>query len=185
VRGEGDEVMSWAESVLSVWQWGKEGLATQYDIHLRPDCQNCKTISTLPLFPPASTTSPTPSSSSLSSLSSAMPRTSPLVRLAGLSGALAIGLGAYGAHSLAGQEVAQERTKAFEVANRYHLIHSAALLGLPLAHRPRLAGALMVGGMAVFCGTCYYHALTGDRQFRQFTPYGGMMLILAWLAAAL
>jgi len=173
--------MSWAESVLSVWEWGKGGLGHQYDIHLRPDCQNCKTISTLPLFPP-STPSP---SSSLSTLSSTMPRTSPLVRLAGLSGALAIGLGAYGAHSLASQEVPQERIKAFEVANRYHLIHSVALLGLPMVHRPRLAGALMVGGMAVFCGSCYYHALTGDRQFRKFTPYGGMMLILAWLAVAL
>ena len=27
--------MSWAESVLSVWQWGKEGIGNQYDIHLR------------------------------------------------------------------------------------------------------------------------------------------------------
>merc|ERR1712008_459267 len=67
----------------------------------------------------------------------------------------------------------KERIKAFEVANRYHLIHSVALLGLPMVHRPRLAGALMVGGMAVFCGSCYYHALTGGRQLRKFTPYGG------------
>ena len=47
-----------------------------------------------------------------------MAPTSGLVRIAGLSGALAIGLGAYGAHSLAAQEVTEDRKKAFEVANR-------------------------------------------------------------------
>ena len=133
-----------------------------------------------------------------------MAPTSGLVRIAGLSGALAIGLysyslnmvlsltknltipglGAYGAHSLAGQDVAQDRLKAFEVANRlgillhppkipncysfrYHLIHSVALLALPLASKPRLSGSLMLGGMALFCGTCYYHALTGALPLRR------------------
>ena len=42
-----------------------------------------------------------------------------------------------------------------------------------------------VSGMSLFCGTCYYHALTGDKQFRQFTPYGGMLLIFAWLSLVL
>ena len=71
-----------------------------------------------------------------------MAPTSGLVRIAGLSGALAIGLysytlnmvlwltknstipglGAYGAHSLAGQDVAQDRLKAFEVANRLGIL---------------------------------------------------------------
>jgi hypothetical protein len=31
----------------------------------------------------------------------------------------------------------------------------------------RLSGSLFVGGMLVFCGTTYYHALTADTQFRQ------------------
>jgi len=173
--------MSWAESVLSVWEWGKEGLGDQYNIHLRPVCPDCRAQSS---FPPVSVSTQTSSSITGSTLSDMAP-TSGLVRTAGLSGALAIGLGAYGAHSLAAQGVTEDRLKAFEVANRYHLIHSAALLALPLSSKPRLSGSLMLGGMALFCGTCYYHALTGERSFRQFTPYGGVLLILAWFSLAL
>ena len=44
---------------------------------------------------------------------------------------------------------------------RYHLIHSVALLGVALVRKPRVTGLLMVGGMATFCGTTYYHAFTG------------------------
>ena len=62
------------------------------------------------------------------------------------------------------------------------MVHSVALLGVPLVRASRLSGTLMVGGMVVFCGTTYYHALTGDKQYRRFTPYGGMLLILAWLS---
>jgi uncharacterized membrane protein YgdD (TMEM256/DUF423 family) len=40
----------------------------------------------------------------------------------------------------------------------------------------------MVTGMVVFSGTCYIYALTERKQVIQFTPYGGMVLILAWLA---
>ena len=43
-------------------------------------------------------------------------------------------------------------------------------------------GALMVSGMTVFCGTIYYHALTEEKSLRKFTPYGGMLLIAAWLS---
>merc|ERR1712098_837405 len=110
-----------------------------------------------------------------------------VTRLAGLSGAAAISLGAYGAHVLApkGKEVNEEQVKAFEVANRYHMVHSVALLGVPLVRAPRVSGTLMVGGMVVFCGTTYYHALTGDKQYRRLTPYGGMLLIAAWLSMIL
>jgi len=172
--------MSWADSVLSVWQWGKEGLGNQYDIHLRPACPDCAKAPSISAPQPAS-----PLINSSRSPLALMAPTAGVVRIAGVSGALAIGLGAYGAHSLAAQEVTQDRLKAFEVANRYHLIHSAALLAMPLASKPRLSGSLMLGGMALFCGTCYYHALTGERSFRQFTPYGGVLLILAWLSLAL
>jgi len=121
-----------------------------------------------------------------SSSSETMIRTG-MSRIAGLSGAAAIALGAYGAHVLnvAKEGVTEEQRKAFEVANRYHLIHSVALLGVTMVRKPRLTGALMVGGMLTFCGTTYYHAFTGDKQYRKLTPYGGMMLIAAWLSMVL
>ncbi len=43
----------------------------------------------------------------------------------------------------------------------------------------------MIGGMTVFCGTIYYHALTEEKTLRKYTPYGGIMLIMAWLSLVL
>ena len=47
------------------------------------------------------------------------------------------------------------------------------------------AGPMLALGTMVFSGTCYYYALTGSRTVRQYTPYGGMMLIIGWLAMVL
>lgn len=46
-------------------------------------------------------------------------------------------------------------------------------------------GTLLTGGMVLFSGSCYYHALTGNTTIRKVTPYGGMMLIFGWLAMML
>jgi uncharacterized membrane protein YgdD (TMEM256/DUF423 family) len=86
-------------------------------------------------------------------------------------------------------------------AQYYHLVHSVALLSLPIVKRPRLVkiyifrlklihfyvfnlktGALWISGLALFCGTMYYHALTKDGRFRNLTPYGGFCLIGGWLS---
>lgn len=77
--------------------------------------------------------------------------TGPYVKLAALSGAVAVILGAYGSHRefednektvwdlknlhFSGQypkETARESVKVFETASRYHFVHTLALLGLPL-----------------------------------------------------
>lgn len=47
------------------------------------------------------------------------------------------------------------------------------------------AGSLLTAGMVLFSGSCYYHALTGNQRVRYVTPYGGILLILGWLALAL
>lgn len=102
------------------------------------------------------------------------------VRLAGLSGATAVALGAYGAHTFNADKA--DMKKVYDTANFYHFIHTVALLAVPLSRKPVLTGALMVSGMTVFCGTIYYHALTEEKSLRKFTPYGGMLLIAAWLS---
>jgi len=108
---------------------------------------------------------------------------SPFVRLAGLSGAAAVALGAYGAHSFPPEK--QEMKRVYDTANFYHFVHTMALLAVPLARRPVLSGTLMIGGMTVFCGTIYYHALTEEKTLRKYTPYGGVMLIMGWLTFVL
>jgi len=108
--------MSWADGILGVWQWGKHGLNQSFDYHLRPACNKCgenqcivagaDTVNTV--------------RQGLSPASGVSMGVSGITRLAGLSGAAAVGLGAYGAHVLAaGKEgVTEEQKKAFEVANR-------------------------------------------------------------------
>jgi len=169
--------MSWAGGILDVWHWTKAGLLQSYDYHLRPDCPKCVESQVVPTH-----TVNIVRESGVPAMA-----VSGVTRLAGLSGAAAIGLGAYGAHVLAASKegVTEEQKKAFDVANRYHMVHSVALLGVPMVRLPRLTGGLMVGGMVVFCGTTYYHALTGDKQYRRFTPFGGILLIVAWLSMIL
>jgi len=104
------------------------------------------------------------------------------VRLAGLSGALAVALGAYGAHVMRPGHVDPQLISVFETGNRYHLLHSITLLAVPLTRRPQLVGSLISAGMLLFSGSCYFHALTGNTAFRQVTPYGGMLLIAGWVS---
>lgn len=57
------------------------------------------------------------------------------VRLAGLSGASAVVLGAIGSHHLNIQDKPELRN-VFETANRFHFFHSIALLAMPLTKYP-------------------------------------------------
>ncbi|XP_005187325.1 transmembrane protein 256 homolog [Musca domestica] len=107
------------------------------------------------------------------------------VRLAGLSGATAVIMGAYGKHYLVKIIDAKEQMESkavFETANRFHFLHSFALLAMPLARRPVLTGSLMAAGTILFSGPMYYRALTGDRTFIQVATCGGFCLIAAWLS---
>lgn len=56
------------------------------------------------------------------------------IRLAGLSGASAVALAAYGRHALKNED--KEIRGIYESANQMHLIHSVVLLAVPLAKRP-------------------------------------------------
>ncbi|XP_012536356.1 transmembrane protein 256 [Monomorium pharaonis] len=105
----------------------------------------------------------------------------PYVRLAALSGAAAVILGAIGSHRhYSKDEIGQEQRRIFETANRYHFIHTLALLGLPLCKFPALAATFMLSGIVLFCGSCYYTALTNNRRFSATTPIGGFCFILGW-----
>ncbi|GAB0099204.1 transmembrane protein 256 [Sergentomyia squamirostris] len=109
-----------------------------------------------------------------------------IVRLAGLSGASAIVLGAYGAHrdwdDVMDPKKGEEARRNFETANRYHLFHTLALMSIPIVRRPALTASFFLLGMTMFSGTLYYRALTGDQRFRKLTPTGGICFILGWLS---
>jgi len=105
-------------------------------------------------------------------------------KMAGLLGASAVILGAYGAHVVA-HKANPEEARNFETANRYHFYHTFALFGVPFCRFPRVTGALFISGTLIFCGTCYYNGLTADKSFNKYTPTGGMLLIAAWMSMIL
>ena len=109
--------MSWTDGILGVWQWGKQGLVQTYDYHLRPACPKCVEQHGIATQIGTDTVNTV---RDLAPVSGGSMGVSAITRLAGLSGAAAIGLGAYGAHVLAaGKEgVTDDQKKAFDVANR-------------------------------------------------------------------
>ncbi|KAF7236802.1 hypothetical protein EYD10_16506 [Varanus komodoensis] len=105
-------------------------------------------------------------------------------RLGALSGAAAVGAAAYGAHGFRRSDRDDYLKELFETANKYHMVHSLALLAVPHCRYPALAGSILVAGMTLFSGTFYYHAITGDPVLTKAAPYGGSLLILGWIALA-
>ena len=105
--------------------------------------------------------------------------------------ALAVGLGAFGAHAL------KDRLDAYslgvwEKAVFYHFIHSMAVLVVSMLPRTGtfpVNGAssvcwLLTAGVLIFSGSLYTLALTGVRSMGAITPIGGLCFIAAWLLLA-
>jgi uncharacterized membrane protein YgdD (TMEM256/DUF423 family) len=98
-----------------------------------------------------------------------------IVALAGLSGAVAVGAGAFGAHGASG-----DAAEWLKTGGHYQLIHAvAALLALQLGARG--AAWLFLAGGAVFAGTLYLMAVGCPRWLGAVTPIGGALLIAGWL----
>lgn len=103
------------------------------------------------------------------------------VKIAAVSGALAVALGAFGAHGLK-SHVTSEGLETWKTAAHYHLIHSAVLLVLGLASEKLLwPKRLMLVGMCIFAGSLYIYVLSGVKFFAIITPLGGLSLILGWI----
>lgn len=98
-----------------------------------------------------------------------------IVVLAALSGAVAVGAGAFGAHGASGAAVEWLKTGA-----HYQLVHAlAALLAVRLEARG--PAWLFLAGGALFAGTLYLMALGLPRWLGAVTPIGGTLLIAGWL----
>lgn len=98
-----------------------------------------------------------------------------LMIAAALSGALAVGAGAFGAHGASGQAAEWLKT-----GGQYQLVHAvAALVAMQLGARG--AGWCFVVGGALFAGTLYLMALGLPKWLGAITPIGGLLLIAGWL----
>lgn len=112
-----------------------------------------------------------------------------IVMTAGLSGALAVGLGAFGAHSLAAILAENGRIETFQTAVSYHFNHTLALLGLGILaqFKPEFKGLNLAFwgfllGILIFSGSLYVLSLTGIAWLGAITPIGGVGFILGWLS---
>lgn len=97
---------------------------------------------------------------------------------AGLSAALAIAAGAFGAHGASSPQAAEW----LRTGGTYQLIHAVAAIAL--MQNARMPAMLMLLGAAIFAGTLYAMAIGAPRWFGAITPIGGSALIIAWLWAA-
>jgi uncharacterized membrane protein YgdD (TMEM256/DUF423 family) len=105
--------------------------------------------------------------------------------------ALAVILGAFGAHGLRARLDAYSMG-IWERAVFYHFVHMLGLLIVPLFERiGSLSRAardwvcwLLLAGVVLFCGSLYALALTGMRMLGAVTPLGGLSFIAAWLLLA-
>ncbi|HCB44974.1 MAG TPA: DUF423 domain-containing protein, partial [Algoriphagus sp.] len=104
-----------------------------------------------------------------------------LIMLAGLSGAIAVGLGAFGAHGLEDTLAATGRADTFETAVKYHFYHTLAiaLIGIIKLTKPNwkslvFASWSMVFGIIVFSGSLYILSLSGVTWWGAITPLGGV-----------
>ncbi|MFO0013093.1 MAG: DUF423 domain-containing protein [Planctomycetota bacterium] len=121
-----------------------------------------------------------------------------LLLLASLLGAIAVGIGALGAHSLPKQlekrglapEAIAKKLDQCELGVRYQMYHALALVAIALSARatsPRLmraAVALFLFGMLCFSGGLYSIVFADQIIHWSIVPIGGSTLILAWLCLA-
>lgn len=108
--------------------------------------------------------------------------------------ALAVGLGAFGAHGLKAHTDAYGLA-VWETAVRYHAWHALGLMilavvgrgggGLHLTGKPfKISGACLLLGTLIFSGSLYLLVLSGQKWLGAITPIGGVLFIVGWLTAA-
>src|SRR5664279_2817342 len=102
--------------------------------------------------------------------------------------AVAVALGAFGAHGLKNHLDAY-LMGVWEKAVFYHFIHALGLLVVGLAARSggvneataNRVGWLLLAGIILFSGSLYALALTRMTVLGAITPLGGVAFIAAWL----
>jgi uncharacterized membrane protein YgdD (TMEM256/DUF423 family) len=110
--------------------------------------------------------------------------------LGGLLAALAVGLGAIGAHALKAQ-LTPEQLETYHTAVHYQMSHAIGLVLvglLGLYHRSRFfdaAGWAMLVGIVLFSGLLFAWLATGRKFFVYPVPVGGVSFIIGWLMLAI
>ncbi|MES2359730.1 MAG: DUF423 domain-containing protein [Gemmatimonadota bacterium] len=112
------------------------------------------------------------------------------IALGSINAALAVILGAFGAHALKAR-LSPEMLSVYHTASQYHFYHALGMLLIgALASQFRTSGALqlsgflMLAGIVLFSGSLYILAVTGVTWLGAVTPLGGVAFIAAWVVLA-
>lgn len=144
---------------------------------------------------------PMPESRTYPAGKSAVPRTGSFGVLAGaICCGLAVALGAFGAHSLAGvidqwyeAPIAARKLDNWNTAVRYQVWHGLAIMAAALLVQTQMAritpvrvaiGCYLVG-ILLFSGGLYLWVLTDIRGTVMIVPLGGLAFLAGWLALAI
>ena len=108
--------------------------------------------------------------------------------LAACLGALAVALGAFGAHALHGY-LDDTARQVWRTAVDYQFWHALALLAISQAGNAaprwlRASAAAFVAGVVLFCGSLYALALGAPHLVGAIAPLGGVALIAGWVLLA-
>lgn len=112
-----------------------------------------------------------------------------LIRIIGLSGAIAVILGALGAHALK-EHLSPEQIASFQTGVRYQMWHTIGLLALLyIGDKLKLSKAIIwlwIAGIILFSGSIYLLNLDDLMGLQlsflgPITPLGGLCFIAGWI----
>ncbi len=113
-----------------------------------------------------------------------------LLIFVGLSGAMVVVLGAYGAHTLKGT-LESGLLITFQKGLNYQVTHTLAIFGVaasllhyPLSYWLKFSAAAFCLGIILFSGSLYAIVFAGVNSMGLMTPLGGLAFIVGWLSLA-
>ena len=120
----------------------------------------------------------------------------PFLLIASALGAIAVILGAFGAHALK-EKLSADTLKIFETAVRYQFYHVFALLAAGILYQSYCnttllwSGRFFITGVLLFCGSLYaltFFKASGNESMNwlgAITPFGGLCFIAGWISFAI
>ena len=113
-----------------------------------------------------------------------------ILLIAALLLALAVILGAFGAHALK-ERLTADMMQVYETGVKYHFYHALGLLlvGVLAIQMPSTlmnwSAICLIAGIVIFSGSLYVLAITGIKWLGAITPIGGLSFIAGWVLLAL
>ncbi len=108
--------------------------------------------------------------------------------IAGISGLVAVALGAFGAHALK-DKFGPERLITWQTGVQYQFYHTLALLAIALISLNGVSNSsnildysawAFIMGIILFSGSLYALCLSGIRGIGAITPVGGLCFLVGW-----